>query len=258
MKFCSFDVAGSAVLLKTSNCDIHLFRSVEFIISGIRVLVVLTQHFSPKQNKDHAAYSSYFHLFISESRTRLFWPQRCRTFLWVTVREVWPSAAKVLRSGTNIFFFCLLVYLPYTQISYRQGFWCTGTAHYRWKQGTVCFLAAQPSSHCSEENTSLGGSKAIGDHAKKQQTQEICGESYSKLLQPHAGSGITPALCSSTCHVSILSCYDLSLQLCPCTCAPDTLTHASSDKQHISVVIYSWLGSDFLTSPSIILQCCWL
>lgn len=156
------------------------------------------------------------------------------------------------------FFFCLLVYLPYTQISYRQGFWCTGTAHYRWKQGTVCFLAAQPSSHCSEENTSLGGSKAIGDHAKKQQTQEICGESYSKLLQPHAGSGITPALCSSTCHVSILSCYDLSLQLCPCTCAPDTLTHASSDKQHISVVIYSWLGSDFLTSPSIILQCCWL
>lgn len=34
--FSSIDGAGSAVLLKSSNCAIHLFRSVEFIITVIR------------------------------------------------------------------------------------------------------------------------------------------------------------------------------------------------------------------------------
>lgn len=73
---------------------------------------------------------------------------------------------------------------------------------------------------------SLDGSKANGYPAKTQQVQginsETSGESYSKLLKLPMGGSISNALCYSACHLSILSCYDLSLKLCPFTRAPDT------------------------------------
>lgn len=63
------------------------------------------------------------------------------------------------------------------------------------------------------------------------------------------GCGVTAAMCFSACHISILSCSDLSLELCPFTWVLLTLWPIpSSDKQHISAPIYSWLRSGFNTS----------
>jgi len=75
---------------------------------------------------------------------------------------------------------------------------------------------------------SPGGSEAKGYLAKTQKMQginsEVSGESCSKLLKLPMGCGITNALSYSTCHLSSLSCYNLSLELCPFARAPDTVT----------------------------------
>lgn len=127
--FSSIDSAGSAVLLKSSNCAIHLFRSVEFIITVIRFSELSMQIIPLQSRVKSMQFIPPKYLFQKAAQDSF----GCRdtAFFKVLQDTSLDGRAKHPRSGISVCFvgfFCLFVLL-YNQVSTCRAFWCTGTAH---------------------------------------------------------------------------------------------------------------------------------